>query len=205
MFFSLDGIDGVGKSTQMELFVEYLEENGHSVLTCRDPGSTRLGEAIRAILLQDMGTPICGTTEMLLYMAARAQMVEEIIKPALAMGKVVVSDRYLLANVVYQGWAGDLVPEIIWQVGEIATDQLKPDLTLILDLPVSKASERIGSEPDRMESRGIQYQQALRNGFLEEAARKPEQITVIDAEGTINEVAERIQEATAHFLRGTTQ
>ena len=201
MFFSLDGIDGVGKSTQMELFVEHLKAVGLDVVTCRDPGSTQLGEAIREILLQDRDTPIGGSTEMLLYMAARAQMVAEIIKPALAMGKVVVSDRYLLANVVYQGWAGELAPEAIWKVGKIATDDVRPDRILLLDLPPTAAAERIGSEPDRMESRGTSYQEALRKGFLEEASRDPERITVLDAHGTVEEVAARIQAAASEFLR----
>lgn len=201
MFFSLDGIDGVGKSTQMELLVEHLKAAGLDVVTCRDPGSTQLGEAIREILLQDRDTPICGSTEMLLYMAARAQMVAEIIKPALAMGKVVVSDRYLLANVVYQGWAGELAPEAIWTVGKIATDDVRPDRILLLDLPPTAAVERIGSEPDRMESRGTSYQEALHKGFLEEASRDPERIMVLDARGTVEEVAARIQAATSEFLR----
>ncbi|MCP4812538.1 MAG: dTMP kinase, partial [Planctomycetaceae bacterium] len=105
MFISFDGVDGVGKSTQAAQFVEWLQEQGHQVLRCRDPGSTELGERLRTLVLKDTKISIAAGSEMLLYMAARAQLVSEVIQPALASGKVVVSDRFLLANVVYQGHA----------------------------------------------------------------------------------------------------
>src|SRR4051794_34374945 len=116
MFFSFDGIDGVGKSTQVRLFDEALRSRGYDVVVCRDPGSTPLGERIREVVLSsDEATPIGRRSEMLLYMAARAQLVEEVIRPALDAGRIVVADRYLLANVVYQGHAGGLDPNQIWQ------------------------------------------------------------------------------------------
>src|SRR3954452_23253261 len=122
VFFSFDGIDGAGKSTQVRLFEEALRKQGYDVVVCRDPGSTPLGERVRELLLaSDDATPISRRAEMLLYMAARAQLVDEVIGPALAAGKVVVADRYLLANVVYQGHAGGLKPEDVWQVGLVAT------------------------------------------------------------------------------------
>src|SRR4051812_26016121 len=128
MFISFDGIDGVGKSTQVALITDALRAQGHEVVVCRDPGSTSLGERIRDVLLtSDSKTPIGRRSEMLLYMAARAQLVEEIIRPALELGKVVIADRYLLANVVYQGHAGGLDPNEIWEVGRIATQGLQPD------------------------------------------------------------------------------
>src|SRR5688572_12111153 len=118
MFFSFDGIDGGGKSTQVQLFVEALRAGGLDVVVCRDPGSTALGERVRELLLAcDDQTVIGRLSEMFLYMAARAQLVDEVIRPALEAGKIVVSDRYVLANVVYQGHAGGLEPESIWQVG----------------------------------------------------------------------------------------
>src|SRR5687768_12168510 len=110
MFFSFDGVDGVGKSTQIRLLVDALSERGHEVVTCRDPGGTPLGEKLRGLLLDHHDTPIHRRSEMLLYMASRAALVEDVIRPALAAGKIVVSDRYLLANVVYQGYAGGLAP-----------------------------------------------------------------------------------------------
>src|SRR5262245_41764155 len=128
MFFSFDGIDGVGKTTQMDLFCAWLRERGEEVVTCRDPGSTPLGEKVREILLHSGDdTPIARRSEMLLYMAARAQLVEEVIRPALAAGKTIVSDRYLLANLVYQGHAGGLDLESVRKVGLVAIDGVEPD------------------------------------------------------------------------------
>ena len=191
MFLSLDGIDGVGKSTQLKLLVERLEKRGQQVVTCREPGSTQLGESIRKILLNDWDTPIDRVSEMLLYMASRAQLVEEVIGPALKSGKTVIADRYLLASVVYQGHGGALDTHSIWDVGRVATGNLLPDLTIVLDLPLDEAASRLG-EPDRIESRGDAYRETLRTGFLAEAERQPERIQVVDARGTKDEVAERI-------------
>src|SRR6476620_11347193 len=140
MFFSFDGIDGVGKSTQMRLFEEALRRHGLDVVICRDPGSTPLGEQVRDILLtSDSSTPIGRRSEMLLYMAARAQLVDQVIRPALEAGRVVVSDRYLLANAMYQGHAGGLDPKQIWQVGRFATDGILPDCVFVLAMPVEAA------------------------------------------------------------------
>ena len=128
-------------------------------------------------------------------MAARAQMVEEIIRPALAAGKIVVSDRYLLSNVVYQGHAGGLDVETLWQLGEIATAGVRPDLTIVLDLEIAGADARLNRPLDRMEQKGNDYRQRLRQGFLAEAARPERRITVISAAGSIEQVQERIRAA----------
>ncbi|MDG2409635.1 MAG: dTMP kinase [Pirellulales bacterium] len=191
MFLSLDGIDGVGKSTQLKLLVEKLQHLGREVITCREPGSTQLGESIRKILLNDWETPIDVVSEMLLYMASRAQLVQEVIRPALERGQTVIADRYLLASVVYQGCGDRLDTDSIWDVGRVATGGLLPDLTIVLDLPLDEAASRIG-EPDRIESRGDAYREALRKEFLAEAENRPEQIQVVDARGTKDEVADRI-------------
>ena len=195
MFISFDGIDGVGKSTQMEQFVAWLEAAGHTVLVCRDPGSTQLGEAIRGILLNDDGTPISRTSEMFLYMAARAQMVEEVIRPALAEGKTVVSDRFLLANVVYQGYAGGLDLDAIRQTGEIATGGLSPDITFVLDLDPQAAAKRLNRELDRMENQGEEFRTRLRAGYLKEAERSDDHIVVINADDTIEAIQTAIRDA----------
>lgn len=188
MFFSFDGVDGVGKTTQIELFRRWLSKAGHEVVFCRDPGGTPLGEKIRHLLLTvDPHTPIGRRGEMLLYMASRAQLVEQVIRPALATGKIVVSDRYLLANVVYQGHAGGLDPDAIWQVGGVATGGLEPDLTFLLDMPHDAATARIARAPDRMELQGEEFRGRLRAGFLAEAARRPN-IVVIDAAQPIEAV-----------------
>lgn len=172
MFFSFDGIDGTGKSTQVRLLAEALRARGREVVVCRDPGSTPLGERIREVLLtSDSGMSIGQRSEMLLYMAARAQLVEEVIQPALGAGHVVIADRYLLANVVYQGHAGGLDPNEIWQVGTVATQGVMPDCVFLLDMEPERAGRRMDRPLDRMESRGDEYRQRLRDGFLKEAAR----------------------------------
>ena len=193
MFFSLDGIDGVGKSTQMRLFCEWLTQQGHDVLTCRDPGSTPLGDQVRNILLNsDASTPISPRTEMLLYMAARAQLVDQALRPALAAGKTIVSDRYLLANVVYQGYAGGLEVETVRQVCQVATTGLMPDCTFLLDMSPTDARKRMGEQLDRIESRGDDYRLRLREGFLQEAALS-DQVHVVDADQPIKKIQDEIR------------
>jgi dTMP kinase len=188
-FFSFDGIDGVGKSTQLRLFCEWLTEQGREPVLCRDPGSTALGERVRAILLEsDESTAIGARSEMLLYMAARAQMVEEVIEPALAAGRTVVSDRFLLANVVYQGYAGGLEPADIRRVGEVATAGVMPSCTFLLDMDPTAALGRMERQLDRVESRGAAYRERLRAGFLAEAQRMGRAVHVIRADRSVDEV-----------------
>jgi dTMP kinase len=194
MFYSIDGCDGVGKSTQIGLFCEWLRGKGQEIVTCRDPGSTRLGEAVREILLNRHDLDIHRRSEMLLYMAARAQMVEEIIRPALNTGKTVVCDRFLLANVVYQGHAGGLDIETLWNVGLIATGGLMPDLTIVLDMPSASARGRIDRELDRMEKQSNEFHARVRDGFLTEAAKR-KNIVIINAAQSIEKVAQDIREA----------
>jgi dTMP kinase len=195
MFFSFDGVDGAGKSTQIRLLADALRQRGREVVTCRDPGSTALGERLRTILLDHHDTPINRTSEMLLYMAARAQLVEEVIRPALGAGKIVISDRYLLANVVYQGHAGGLSREDIWVVGDIAVSALMPRLVFLLDMPAQKAASRIQRAADRMEAQGLKYLEQVRQGFLGEARRAPDSIIVLDADRPAEEVhADVLQE-----------
>jgi dTMP kinase len=201
LFFSFDGIDGVGKSTQVRLFEESLRARGFDVVVCRDPGSTPLGERIRELLLSvDSATPIDRRSEMLLYMAARAQLVDQVIRPALKAGRVVVADRYLLANVVYQGHAGGLDPQEIWQVGHIATGGVIPDCVFVLDMSIDDANQRLNRSLDRMESQGDDYRERVRKGFLDEAARAPEQIQVIEAGRPIEHVQADIWEIAVGWL-----
>ncbi len=201
MFFSLDGIDGVGKSTQMRLLVEWLESLDHRVVTCRDPGSTPLGESLRDLLLHsDDDRPINARSEMLLYMAARAQLVDEVIRPALDDGAVVVSDRYLLANLAYQAHANGMPRGFVQQVGQIAIDGVSPDRVLLLDLDPAVADQRRGRDPDRMESRGAAYREKVRQGFLAEASLAPEQIVVVDAAGSIETIHQQVRAAVEPLL-----
>ena len=194
-FLSFDGVDGVGKSTQVELCCDWLAGLGHDVARCRDPGGTELGEAIRGILLDRHDLNFLPRSEMLLYMASRAQLVEEVIRPALAAEKLVVCDRFLLANVVYQGHAGGLDIDLVWQVGQVATAGLLPDLSLVLDMDVVTAASRIGCSVDRMEARGLDYMRRVRQGFLAEAARHPDRIRVVNAGQDVLSVQQEIREA----------
>jgi dTMP kinase len=199
MFLSFDGIDGVGKSTQMTLLCDWLAGRGLEVVTCRDPGSTPLGERIREIVLHsDDGTPICRRSEMLLYMAARAQLVDEVIRPALAAGNVVVSDRYL----VYQAYAGGLDLEAVRRVGLVAIDGVAPDAVFLLDMAPEAADQRMDRALDRMERQGTDYRRRLRDGFLAEAARPDSGIHVIDADRPIEAVHAEIR-AIAESLLST--
>ena len=193
VFISLDGVDGGGKSTQVRLLAEYLQTLGHEVMTFRDPGGTKLGEALREILLHRQEIPLTGTAEMLLYMASRAELVAECIRPALESGKTVITDRFLLANVVYQGCAGGLDPIQLWQVGEIATGGLQPDLTIVLDIDVDKALGRIERDFDRLESRGVEYMEKVRRGFLEQVSHLGARAVVINANAEIEAVQTQIR------------
>jgi dTMP kinase len=197
MFLSIDGGDGTGKSTQIALLAEFLRQEGRNVVVCRDPGSTSLGEAVRELLLARTDLRIDRRAEMLLYMAARAQLTEEVIRPALGQQAIVICDRYLLANVVYQGHAGGLDVEQLWEVGRIATSGLQPDLTIVLDMPAAAAAARLQRQLDRMEQQGDAFHARVREGFLLEAAKAPQRIVVIDASPPIDQVQAAIRQAVA--------
>ncbi len=206
IFISIDGCDGTGKSTQLELLCEWLGGLGHELVTCRDPGSTDLGEAVRELLLMRHDLRIDRRSEMLLYMAARSQLVEEVIRPALAAGKTVVCDRFLLANVVYQGRAGGLDPDTLWQVGRVATDGLSPDLTIVLDMPSEAAAARLQRTLDRMEQQGDAFHARVRDGFLAEAQQfaarfENARIEVIAADRSIEEIRDEIRNVVQACLK----
>jgi dTMP kinase len=199
LFVSLDGIDGCGKSTQSRLLADWLVGRGLNVVACRDPGGTPLGDELRTILLQSRGT-IGPTAEALLFMASRAQLVDEVIRPALGRGDVVVSDRFLLANVAYQGHGCGLDVGRLWEVGRMASGDLEPDLALVLDLSPEEAAARRDRPADRMESRGADFLDRVRRGFLAEARRRPERIKVVDAGGPPEVVQALIRQEVEHVL-----
>jgi dTMP kinase len=172
-FLTLDGPDGAGKTTQAERLADWLRLLNFDVVTCRDPGGTALGNRLRPLVLERDSAPVGPRAEMLLYMAARAQLVEEVIAPALATAKVVVSDRYLLANIVYQGSASGLLEEEIAMVGMVATSGVLPDLTIVLDVPTEVARQRVGPARDRIEARSDAYHDKVRRGFLAAARGEP--------------------------------
>lgn len=192
-FITLEGIDGSGKSSQLTRLADWLQSLGLEVVTCRDPGSTAAGDAVRTILLHRQEIPLAATAEMFLYMAARAQLVAEVIRPALDRGAWVVSDRFLLSNIVYQGHAGGLDPDSVRAIGQTATGGLEPDLVLWLDIDLATAAARMQRSLDRLESRGDAFRERLRAGYRAEAAADPERIRDVDATPEPDEVARRLQ------------
>jgi len=192
LFLSLDGLDGTGKSTQCRLLADWLRGQGRRVVACADPGGTPAGDVIRSLLLEHRGE-LSLTCEAFLFMASRAQLVAEVIRPALGDGQVVVCDRFLLANVVYQGHAGGLDPAQLWTMGHLSSGGLEPDLTVVLDLPIEVARQRRGRPADRMEGRPDAYQERVRAGFLAEAARRPDRVRVVDASPAVEVVQEHIR------------
>ena len=204
MFIVFEGVDGAGKSTQLKFFVEWLQANHYDVVTCKDPGSTELGEQLRAILLGRHDVPIHMRTEMMMFTTARTQLVQQIVKPAIESGKTVVLDRYIFSTVVYQGHAGGLDPDELWKVNQIATEGLLPDLTFVLDLPVDVEVTRLGKSLDRMESRGVEYMQRVRDGFLKEAERWPDKVEIVNADRSADEIQKEIRAiAQRYFDRKT--
>jgi dTMP kinase len=199
-FIALDGIDGTGKSTQCRLLVDWLNAASISAIACADPGGTPLGDQLRQILLASR-SEMSPRAEALLFMASRAELVARVIRPALESQKAVVCDRFITANVAYQGYAHGLSAEELWSVGRFATGGLLPDLTFILDLPVDEAAARRGRAADRMEARGRDYLERVRTGFLREAARHPETIRVLDAAPSIAVVQAELRSIVAEFLR----
>jgi dTMP kinase len=200
-FIALEGIDGTGKSTQCRLLAEWLRGRGYVVTRCADPGGTPLGDQLRAVLL-DNRQQMAMRAEVLLFMASRAELVDRVIRPALTAGSAVVTDRFLVSNIVYQGHAGGLDPEELWRLCLFATDGLQPDLSIVLDLPVERAATRRKPEADRIEGRGAAHQEAVRQGFLAEALAHPEQIRVVNAgrsvkatHGDVVREVERVLEA----------
>lgn len=181
-YFVFEGVDGSGKSTQIARVEEALTAQGHDVLTLREPGSTHLSEQIRKILL-DPGSQMDPRAEVLLFSAARAQLMAEVVRPALAAGKVVLSDRSFWSTLAYQGYARKLPIGELQSISEFAVTHLEPSQVFLLDLDPAIAAERRStrSGEDRIESEGLEFQQKVRRGFLGLAQENIGTFTVIDA------------------------
>jgi dTMP kinase len=182
-FIVFDGPDGSGKSTQLRRFLEACGRTSLRVCEVREPGGTSIGERIREILLDRVHDEMTVRCEMLLYMASRAQLVEERIRPALVRGECVVADRFVSSTMAYQGTAGGLGLESIAEVGLIATGDLSPDVVVVFDVDADAASRRLSPLLDRMEAKGRAFHERVREGYLEQARRWPGQYLVIDASG----------------------
>jgi dTMP kinase len=193
LFITFEGLDGCGKSTQMELLAETLRERGYVVLLTREPGGTPLGEAVRDLLLDPRYHGMSARAEALLYAAARAHLVEQVIRPALQDGQVVLCDRYLDSSLAYQGYGRGLGTDDIVTLNVWATECLFPDLTLLLDLDDSLRSTRLAAVPDRLEAEDDEFHGRVAEGYRLLATLHPHRIRKIDADGTEAEVQARVR------------
>jgi dTMP kinase len=200
LFIVLDGPEGSGKSTQAARLRFRLEAEGRVVMLVRDPGTTRIGEQIRSILLDPEHQEMAMRCEMLLYMAARAQMMAEVIAPALDEGKVVLSDRFVSSTLAYQLGGDGLTADQIRRVADIAIKGRWPDLTLIFDMPVEMSMARLQREKDRIERRPMSYHEQVRRNYMAQAENDPARCRVIDASRSVDEVEDEVWRAVAGVL-----
>ena len=206
-FITFEGGEGCGKSTQIWRLESFLKEKGVEVLVTREPGGTRLAEFIRGLLKDEKDDPPCDRAELLLFLAARAQLVKNVILPALESGVWVLSDRFSDSTFAYQGYGRGLDLEILKIANDFACDSLKPDLTLLLDVPAEVAASRMrkreretNTSADRIELAGDEFHLRLREGFRALAAAEPERIITVDASGTPDEVWEAVCRSLKHLI-----
>ncbi len=199
LFITFEGADGCGKTTQMKLLAEYLEQKGIDVVLTREPGGKGLGEKVREILLNYEG-PVSDRCESFLFLADRAQNIDIIVKPAVEEGKIVLCDRHIDSTVAYQGYGRGLDIKRINMLNDIATNGQKPDLTFVFDIDVETSMQRIGKEKDRMESAGIDFHNRVRQGYLELAKQEPQRIKVLDATKSINEIRQEVISLISNFF-----
>lgn len=195
LFITFEGIDGSGKSTQFNMLKEYLEQKGVDYIVVREPGGTTIGEKIREILLNKKNDKMVSRAELLLFEAARAQIVEEKIKPSLEAGTTVLCDRFFDSTIAYQGYARDLGLDRVMDLNMYATDGLEPDVTFLINVTPEEALRRRGvrgEADDRMEALGMGFQAKVANGYLE-AAKRYSRIKVVDGHRTPDEIFEDIK------------
>jgi dTMP kinase len=207
MFITFEGPEGGGKSTQAEVLRASLEAEGRSVVLVREPGGTALGERIRDLLLEDApdAAAIAARSDALLFSAARAQLVEEVIRPGLASGGIVISDRFADSTLAYQGHGAGLPIDELRVLVRFATNGLRPDLTVLLDLPAQTGLGRKDGEATRFESGFDEaFHERVRQGFLTLAGEEPDRFTVVDARLSPDEVTDAVRAAADRLLAGST-
>ena len=200
-FIVLDGPDGCGKSTQVELLAAWVRNQGVEAVSFRDPGGTVIGEKIRRILLNPEHAAMSVRGELLLYMAARAQLWAECIKTELEKGRCVILDRWVSSTCAYQGHAGGFGIENVIEIGRSCLERLWPDLTVILDVDLATAATRLDRELDRMEQKGDGYHQKVREGFLR-LAECNDKMIVVDAGAEVEAVRRKVMKAVQKRLAG---
>jgi dTMP kinase len=201
ILITLEGGEGGGKSTQAELLGTWLGEEGYEVLIARDPGTTAVGESVRRILLEEAPDHLAPEAELALYVAARAQLVAELLRPALEVGKVVVLDRYGDSSVAYQGYGRGLGPDRVREMNRWATGGIEPDLTILVDVAPDVETDRLGGRPrDRLERAGRSFHERVREGYLELAGKEPGRFLVVDAGRPIDEIQGVIRERVEPLL-----
>ena len=188
ILISFEGIDGSGKSTQASLCAEWLRERGREIVSLREPGGTSVGERIRAMLLDTVNSDMVPRAELFLFLAARTQITDELIRPALGRGAVVILDRYIDSTTVYQGHARGLGVDTAITLNRIATDCLVPDLTVVVDCDPGTAAARSHAEPDRMEAEGMEFMARVREGFLDLCGRFPDRVRCVDGSRDVDAV-----------------
>lgn len=196
MFITFEGIDQSGKSTQCQLLKDYLQSLGREVILLREPGGSKISEKIRDLLLDKDNKNMRGLTEFLLYSSSRAQLVDEVIKPALTQNKAVICDRYADSSTAYQGFARGLGIDLVERINQVATYGLDPDLTLFVDIPVRIAFERLkarGKLSDRIEAEGHEFFELVRQGYLQIATRHKNRFKVVDGTDDISNIEQKIR------------
>ena len=200
LFITFEGADGCGKTTQLNLLKDYLENKGYKVVITREPGAKGLGEKIREILLNNDGE-VSNRCESFLFLADRAQNIDIIVKPAIDEGKIVLCDRHTDSTVAYQGYGRGLDIEQINMLNRIATNNIKPDLTLVFDVDIETSMKRVGNQQDRMEKSGKEFFNKVRNGYLELAKHEPDRIKVIDTAKSITEVQKDVTKIINKYIK----
>lgn len=204
MFITLEGSEGCGKTSLMPLLADDLTALGYQVLKTREPGGTSIGDQVRAILADFKNTDMLPRTEVLLFQASRAQLVEQIIRPALARGDIVLSDRFAESTIAYQGYGHQLNVDLVRSIVEFATGGLKPDLALFLDVDVEEGLRRkdAGGDRNRLDTFDLSFYQRVRQGYLDMVNAEPQRWVVIDANGTQEEVREEVRKVVLERLAG---
>ena len=206
IFITFEGPEGCGKSTHSKLIARYLKHSGYNVLHTREPGGTKLGDRIRDVLLNAKNIKISPLAEVLLFEASRFELIEEVIKPALKKGKIVISDRFNDATIVYQGYAGNVPLKNINQIESISLQRCTPDLTILLDISAKNGLMKIHpGKRDRMESKKISFHNKVRSGYLDLARKNKKRIKVIKTqkikEATFTMVKEEVMDAIRRYKR----